>query len=411
MSAVRWVIALVLVAAVGVPPTPAAVRPPRFPPSGSVAEPTQNGPSYAGARLLVRTGQRTADGSTFTEFSDPTLNNHGDLVFGALTTSATAHEAVYLLAGGRLHRSVASGQSAPTGGTFVTFSDLLLNDRGTIGFLAQTTSRAAPEGVYVLRAGRAVPVVSAGDQAPTGGTFTDFANPTLNNHDVIAFVGRTGGRESILINVEGSTTPVVVSGQPAPNGGTFEFFLDGSPALSDQGQIAFVASTTPHHTQGVYALVGGRPVTVVTTDDAAPQGGRFTEFGSVVLSGAGTIGFIGRTDNRVIPEGLFVTGRAILVLLAASGQSVPGGPLTKFANVVMNGSEEMVFQLSLPIIPLAIFLATRAGVRTVVRAGDPAPGGGRFTAFSTPSLNDPGQIAFVAETDDGRHGIYLVSTR
>lgn len=413
MNALRWIVALVLVAVVGVPVAPAGVRPTRLPPSGSVAEVTQTGPSHTGARLLVRTGQRAADGSTFTEFSDPTLNNHGDLVFGALTTSLTAHQTVYLQAGGRLSMVVASGQEAPTGGRFAAFSDLLFNDRGTIGFLAQTTSRAAPEGLYVLRAGRAVPVVSAGDRAPTGGTFTDFANPTINNHDVIAFVGRTGGRESILINVEGSTTPVVVSGQPAPNGGKFEFFLDGSPALSDQGQIAFVASTTPRHTQGVYALVGGRPVTVVTTDDAAPQGGHFTEFGSVVLSGTGTIGFIGRTDNRGIPEGLYVTGRANVLLLAASGQSVPGGTLalTKFASAAMNSSEEMVFELSVPIIPLGVFVTTRAGVRAVVQAGDPAPGGGRFAAFSTPSLNDLGQIAFVAETDDGRHGIYLVSTR
>jgi hypothetical protein len=409
MTAVRWLAALLLAATAGVPVAPAG-RPPGLP-SGLFAELAPSGPSPAGARLLVRTGDRAPGEDTFVEFSDPATNTRGDLVFGALTAPPRAREAVYLLAGGRLTMLAASGQPAPTGGAFVTFSDLLLNNRGTVGFLAQTTGRTATEGMYVLRAGRAVPIVSTGDRAPSGGAFTDFANPTINDHDIIAFVGRTGGREGILVNVEGSTTQVVMSGQPAPDGGAFEFFLDGSPALNDRGQIAFVASTTPHHAQGIYTLVGGRPVTVVTTGGDAPLGGRFTEFGSLALTNAGTVGFIGRTDSRTLPEALYVTGRAILVPVAVSGEPVPGGALTKFANVAINNSEDVVFQLSLPVIPLGVYAATRAGVRPLVRAGDPAPGGGRFVAFSTPSLNDLGQVAFVAETDDGRHGIYLVSTR
>ena len=97
--------------------------------------------------------------------------------------------------------------------------------------------------------------------------------------------------------------------------------------------------------------------------------------------------------------------------LAVAGQDVAGGALTKFATAVINEREEMVFELSLPIIPQAVYIATRAGVRPIVRTGDRAPGGGLFTAFSTPVLNDAGQVAFVAETDDGRHGIYLLALR
>jgi len=320
-------------------------------------------------------------------------------------------ERLYLAAAGKQKALLSSGSPAPTGGTFTTFSDLLLSDGGTIGFLAKTTDRSVWEGLYLLRAGKPVPIARIGERTPAGGVFTDFANPTINARDEVAFVGRMGDQEGIFINVAGSTKPVLMSGQPAPGGGMFEFFLDGSPALNDQGEIAFVASTTVRHLQGVYVWIDGRPATVATTDDEAPVGGQFTEFGSVALTNTGTVSFIGRSARSAVPEAVYVTGRAVLVPLAVSGQDVEGGPLTKFANAVIDSREDVVFQLSLPIVPQAVYLATRAGVRSIARAGDRAPGGGLFTAFSAPTLNDAGQVAFVAETDDGRHGIYVVTLR
>ncbi len=130
------------------------------------------------------------------------------------------------------------------------------------------------------------------------------------------------------------------------------------------------------------------------------------------LTNAGTVGFIGRTAHSAVREAIYVTGRAMLVPLARQGQAVASEVLTSFANSAMNEHEAVVFELGTPDpIPRAIFLATRSGVRMVVRAGDAAPTGRRFTAFGTPAINDRGQVAFVAETDDGRHGIYLAMPR
>jgi len=159
----------------------------------------------------------------------------------------------------------------------------------------------------------------------------------------------------------------------------------------------------------VYAFVDGRPVPIVTTGDEAPFGGRFTEFGSVVLTNSGTVGFIGRSSDSRTPEALYVTGRAGLVGLAVAGEDVAGGALTKFAEAVIDDREDVMFQLSLPIVPQAIYVATRAGVRVLLQTGNRAPGGGVFTAFSTPALSAARQVAFVAETDDGRHGLYAVT--
>ena len=368
----------------------------------------------AGIRLLVRTGDPAPDGGTFTVLADPALNDRGDIAFGAQTTVRQAAQALYLRRDGRTTTLVAAGRRVSTGGAFSTFSDVVLNNRGTVTFLGRTTDRAARLGLYAARGSAVVPIVVTGQPAPSGGVFTDLANPTINEHDVIAFVGRTNGtgQEGIFTTIEGTTTTAVLGGWPAPSGGLFQFFLDGSPALNGRGQIAFVAATTEHSTQGVYVLSEGRVATVVTTDDTAPVGGPFTEFGFVSLTDAGTVGFVGRTARSAVREGLYTTGRAVLVTLARQGETVDGVPLTTLTNAAMNNAEDVAFEPGLPdVFPHAVYLARRAGVAVLARAGEAAPGGGRFTAFSQPIVNGRGAVAFIAETDDGRHGIYLVTLR
>lgn len=369
-------------------------------------------------RLLVRTGDRAPDGGAFTVLADPALNDRGEIAFGGQTTVREAAQGLYIRRGGRVTTLVASGRAVSTGGTLRTLSDVVLNNRGTVVFLGRTTDRAARLGIYAARSGAVVPIVATGQSAPSGGVFRDFANPTINDRDVIAFVGRTSGtgQEGIFTNIEGITATAVMGGWPAPTGGLFQLFLDGSPALNARGQIAFVAATTEHSTQGVYVLSEGRIVPVVTTDDAAPVGGPFTEFGFVSLSDAGTVGFVGRTARSPVHEALYTTGRSVLVILARQGETVEDGvPLTTFTNAMMNNTEDIVFEPGIArfpdVYPHTIYLARRSGVAVIARGGEPAPGGGRFTAFSQAVINGRGAVAFVAETDDGRHGIYLVTLR
>lgn len=329
-------------AAAPVSPQAAGPGPAGAAPAGPTAGPV------AGIRLIVRTGERAPDGGTLTELADPALNDRGDIAFGAQTSTQEASQALYLWRAGRLTTLVAVGQRAPSsGGTFYTLSDVVLNNRGTVIFLGRTTDRDARLGIYAARGGSLMPVVVTGQVAPSGGVYTDFANPTINDQDLIAFVGRTNGTgtEGIYTTAEGTTTTAVMGGWPAPSGGLFEFFLDGSPALNNHGQIAFIAATTERSTQGVYVLDAGRFATVVTTDDTAPVGGPFTEFGFVTLTGGGTVGFVGRTARSAVREGLYTTGRSALVTVARQGEIVADGvPLTTFTNAAMNESEDIVFE-------------------------------------------------------------------
>jgi hypothetical protein len=391
--------------------------------SGSAAVPTAprtSGPAspVASLRLLVRTGDSAPDGGTFIVLADPALNDRGDIAFGAETTARGAAQALYLRHDGRITTLVAVGRRVSTGGALSTLSDVVLNNRGTVIFLGRTTDRAARLGIYAARNGAVVPIAVTGLSAPAGGVFTDFANPTINDRETIAFVGRTNGtgQEGIFTSSEGTMTTAVMGGWPAPTGGLFEFFLDGSPALNNRGQIAFVAATTEHSTQGVYVLSEGRIAPVVTTDDTAPVGGPFTEFGFVNLTDAGTVGFVGRTARSAVHEALYTTGRAALVTLARVGETAEDGvPFPTFTNVLMNSAEDVVFEPGIvrfpDVYPHTIYLARRSGVAVIAREGEAAPGGGRFTAFSQPVINGRRGVAFVAETDDGRHGIYLVTLR
>src|SRR5579884_1444631 len=103
-------------------------------------------PAAQGIRALVRTGDPAPGGGRLRQLSDPSLNNRGDLAFGALTTNPHASAAVYMLSRGRLVTLASAGQPAPTGGVFRAFSDIILNDRGTVVFLGRKVCTSRGQG-------------------------------------------------------------------------------------------------------------------------------------------------------------------------------------------------------------------------------------------------------------------------
>src|SRR2546427_417934 len=119
--------------------------------STSAGSPAATVPAYT-IQGVLGTGEPAPGGGTFTELSDPALNDNGDLAFAASTTAPGARYAVFLRSGGRIGAVAVAGRPAPTGGTFTVFNDVVLSDRDTVVFLGRTTDPMVHQGLYLARA-------------------------------------------------------------------------------------------------------------------------------------------------------------------------------------------------------------------------------------------------------------------
>jgi hypothetical protein len=224
--------------------------------------------------------------------------------------------------------------------------------------------------------------------APGGGQLVnDFEPGGLNNRGEVAFVAdvTASGEEGVFLGREGRITQIARSGQPAPGGGTFNAdilpLLGVAPGAvnlvdsNDQGDVSFGFFLSPvglplgvnagvyrysHSTQTVIPVV----VPGVTP---APGGGMF----------AGTSYAFGLTNlnNR---------GDLVFPGIVPGADIAPGPP----------GVDGLGLGVGL-------FLADPQGhIASVVRPGDPAPGGGTFDFASNAWINDRGDIAFDAHQAD-----------
>src|SRR5712691_2719055 len=302
-------------------------------------------------------------------------------------------------------------------------------------------------------------IASLGDKAPKGGTFVnDFEPGGLNIHGDIAFGAdvSTGG-EGVFLRHNGQITELGRTNRAAPGGGTFEFGFLGPVGLNDQGDAVFTfllkKFTLPlgvnagvyrysHTTQSVTPVV----IPYVTP---APGGGEFQgAFFQPTINYSGDVVFAGivKTDQGVhnVPDngeayiglgiGIFradATGHISSVV--SPGDAAPGGGTFDYAvepwvnddgDVSFIGhiaGEESVVK-NFP--PQAEFISALGGlyvkkaatgeIRTIVHAGDPAPGGGNFRQVFHDVMNNLGQIAFNGDLTPGhdankRIGVFLYS--
>jgi hypothetical protein len=149
-----------------------------------------------------------------------------------------------------------------------------------------------------------------------------------------------------------SVGPFVLSGDPSPLGGALATFH--RTAMLSTAETAFTATT-----DGVFADLGAGLVTIAVSGDPAPGGGTISTVGPPVVSTAGDVAFFATVDGG--------TGAGIF--------RSSGGVLT-----------------------------------AIVRAGDAAPGGGRFVSFGpTIAGSAGGVLAFIGRIDSSsREAIYPV---
>jgi hypothetical protein len=210
---------------------------------------------------------------------------------------------------------------------------------------------------------------------------------------------------------------------PGPEGGTFffDFELGG---LSNNGQAVFTADLSQDGVndvgEGIFLAGKDGVKQVIREGESAPGGGTFGGFGSLspdAINDAGDLAFGFGNDPFTTPAGTnaglyrydHATG-AVTAVVVSNVTPVPGTAGDTFAGIgfhpAMNNNGDLVFTGIVPAnvgpgasvgLGEGIFLADKHNhLSSVVRPGDPAPGGSTFDFAQNPSINDRGDIGFGA---------------
>jgi hypothetical protein len=325
---------------------------------------------------------------------------------------------------------VASGQAAPGGGRFNRFDVSSqpivapVNGRGQVAFYASVARAKAAEGIFLATAAGISKAAAVGDAVQGGGMLAEFARhplPALNDAGKVAFgasVVKASASEGIFLASEGRLKAIALSGADAPGvrNGTFVEF--DAPVLNNRDEIAFVGTVRQGREtlQVLYLYSGGVLRKLVGGGDPAPRGGTFDRFGLPAVNNKGTVVFPAVIEHGAVLGGIFTVGASELRLVVGAGQIGPGGEmLVRFSErAAIDDDDNVAFiaHLGSGTASEALLVADASGLTQLAATGEPAPGGGRFSAFGPwPNFGRSATVAFVAAVDDGPGplGIYIGS--
>jgi hypothetical protein len=240
---------------------------------------------------------------------------------------------------------------------------------------------------------------TVGGRKPLGGTFAGFDPPAADAPGVVVFGAEiSGGKASrALIARRGSSLQVVARGDQRVRGGRVVDFFAGTldpltrASVGPHGEIAFEAALDfgPSPRALLFGR-GGRPRPIIRARKSAPGGGAFESFGTPAVLRGRTLAFVAQVGSADSSRTkLFLRRRRRVVPLAAQGSDAPGrlggrfdhldppdanGTLVAFRATLTQGGRE------------GVYLASRRARGLLVGTGDPAPGGGVFRGFASPSL-------------------------
>src|SRR5215468_7262219 len=343
-------------------------------------------PQRAGLRALAMADEPVGVNGSFDRFGLQVQamvlasNNRGETAFYATIRRSQSEEGIFLAkADGKITPIAVAGDPVPdqAGQLIAGFGERpapVMNDEGSVAFIATLAGGRGAAGVFVASEGRLRTIASSGMKAPVilggSGAFAEFEAVSLNSRGDVAFVAWVRhGRETIevvyvarKVGAVHQLTKVAASGEPAPGGGFFAGF--GAPVVNNKGAIAFPAVVKLGPALGaIFVAPADAPAHLfLGTGDPAPTGGIFARFSE-------RIGF---DDFGRVAFGAFINGR---------------GP------------------------DFGIFVADSADRRAVAARGQAAPGGGAYASFGAwPAMSHTGELAFVAATDQGPafDGIFLM---
>jgi len=345
-------------------------------------------------------------GATYSYFNGASLNDQGQVAFAAATTPS-GHGGIFVFSDGKTTREVRELDPAPGGGVFTSMFSPSLNAANQIAFLAATTSGF---GLFLSSAGDLTAVVRPPEPAPEGDLFRNVLSPVLNDTGQVSFEGDFADRlHGIYLFSDGAVSRVSGPGDPIPREATF--ISVGARAINVSGEVLVFGTSFPG---GPGLFSGGNAL--VRAGQAAPGGGAFSELLAAYYWGATIPGEFAllAPDSRGpgLSEGLYVASGETLAFITRTGDPAPGGgTFSGFDSPSLNSRDEIAFAAtgSFPQF-YGVFLFSGGQLGRLFGTGDPLPGGGSLTSCWYASLNDAGQVAFTASASSvGPWGIYLWS--
>jgi len=233
----------------------------------------------------------------------------------------------------------------------------------------------------------------------------------------------TGGTATagVFTSADGSFDFVALEGGSAPGtGGTYTAFQN--PAINDGADVVFVADVSGGTAiSGLFfAPAGGADAAIALEGDAAPGtgGGSFTSFLFPRVNASGVVTFLANVAGGVATGGVFAYDGVGLVAIAVDGGPATGtggtfATVTSFAPVSDAGRVAFSGTIAGGSVSAAIFLydLATAGLGPIVTSATPAPGAGSatFDLFGIVDLNEVDDVAFQAELSDENLGLFLAS--
>src|SRR5262252_5297364 len=166
-------------------------------------------------------------------------NNRGETAFYATIRRSQAEEGIFLAkADGKITPIAVAGDPVPdqAGQLIAGFGERpapVINDEGSVAFIATLAGGRGAAGVFLASEGRLRTIASSGMKAPVIlggiGVFAEFEAVSLNNRGDVAFLAWVRhGRETVevmyvarKVGAVHQLAKVAASGEPAPGGGFY----------------------------------------------------------------------------------------------------------------------------------------------------------------------------------------------
>jgi hypothetical protein len=357
----------------------------------------------------------------------------GAVYFWADLSGGAADYGEFLVSGSDTKILMSTADPLPAGSKVVLRTFHVAGSGDMVGFVAQHTGGGFSIGLHNIATRTDTLVFSDGDVVDAAhglriraeNTNTVFVNSGGN---VACLVRAVGGGSSVnaisLRKTDGEVVKIVAEGDFVPVLGTTISSVSlnnlAPPPLNDANQVVFYGAWINPSTGASYSgLFVGSPdagiVKIVSLGDTAPRGGTFAAFtagslSSVSVNQAGQVAFlVGRIDtNHQQHKGVYIwTPPNSLVEVAEVGDQVTGGTISDLGFPSLNDAGEIVFMATLSggSAQGGVFLASPTSSPALLALdGTSAPAGGNFSiASARPDvlINDLHDVLFRTDLAGG----------